>query len=1563
MGLPIAIGTKNVSSYPTKREFIERVWLKDEDLTLVKTSREPIAHFVTIATHPEWQAVITFTYWDKLRMSATSRAYYNHTVVELQVRIFPASGSVSATFYRDTVYHVKIPSHHHHHHPQGNPSNVAETASHETPSSETTAVGAIPELHCRPQAIFSADHRFLSCIVPSLQSVEENQVVVFQLRKPRIDTTVPQKLPPLPSYMIAPNNSSAAPGVGSTTSVAQNHSPTVIIVTKPIIIRNHVMESNPTLLGAVCLCDLAHRTVHDPIHTDVAGIRLLIIACVNGTIQVFSYQQLTLVGILFQLPNLSTLPMCHMGYIARQYPSETLVGRLSLIDHEGKLLLFRTQSRRLNENEIHDTKTKSEYDNCNGSDDALNLPSFPKRSQTTSTGNNKTNNHNKLSGGKVALSLVDEAHDIPGTFHTATWISESYLATLDLSGTCVTVFALTGESDMTWCALSTISWNATRLEEMASSTLHLDAVDVIPTTRVAKHQAKDVKNLQYDEHSDCLVISTGLSDTVVFAALWHWRTNTEGFTLVKRCLSGVLYSQLTMVVGGNLHPTILSDITFLENDVRLRKDTYETALLSPSNCQVVTAPNLRRECPLMLSSKTLSCPRVTRCSLRKDYQVEWFEASIPSHYYGAYGPPNIATIGRRWGRSVAIASAKGFCTLDLLESLYVKETNNAKVWQHKCPRWFQFKWDSDERKFEVVAMTWWEVTERPDSLDGKELDDILVVVLHNDTDDSYYLSCWSKKMLDVHHQLIRSHDQPIKSLWGFRLSSGFRPTGIDLMEQPLSKDLSSSRKAAVLIRGDREATTFLYFQLQIVQRSQGKKVESYLGSVPLEVRACCALQCSVGGPCDLFLANAKFDFDLADGNVPNVETDKANTHLAVLGVIRRVGWGLDALALDATGIYLVGQVIKLPTPAKVSGNSFVSSFWFVESRTDMISSIPMECVIWSIQLTTGKLLTWSIPCDTSSNAVDAYSKMNIDGVGCTMFGNTHVHTSSSLFGCASHAGSSSRWMQPSSSNTSAELPLGPLRSSSFPCIVGVGQGCQKFHRSLGENVSIGNFRSDFLQHEIFGPSAFALCPPVFLSSMFSLTAELAGFNHNIEQAAQVMNRYLSGKLSNLVLGDTSVMALQLFVIRLVEDIAELAKDPHSNDHLTKIRCIYALVVDAIRKNMRPIQFTSFFLEVGRQVEPGCYPYIYPLPCSPDYTYPGESLDDLITIALTQGSISTTMAALPLISCTKSSHTLCNEIFCFCLGKLRDSLRDTNLRLNNLSEERKVVADLFCYGLKLEETSSFATISVCSSDDATSTSSNDRFYTRSKSQLIFCGLSKWFGKEKDLDEEEAEIYEAASSFIASSLGSDSVILGSDFSSNSQSGSQRPTLGKAEGWAGTMRATAARFLLETIYSSTMSHPWASAAAYSSVLLGDDRSGFQSASCSMIRRSIVENYASLMTKLMHNEEGAPSFLKANMHSCQEQISKEQASEVVDLSLILLESESTGSITVDLILTCVIAAHVAGRVEEVLVDDSECPILPFYLEAKQYCRFPLNTPLESSLEQRQNESAQCQWLLNSVG
>ena len=137
-------------------------------------------------------------------------------------------------------------------------------------------------------------------------------------------------------------------------------------------------------------------------------------------------------------------------------------------------------------------------------------------------------------------------------------------------------------------------------------------------------------------------------------------------------------------------------------------------LLSPCFCQPKTAHNV---------------------------SLQWDEVRVPPSYVAYNGPCRIAAIGKDRGRSIAVASSRGLCVLDLSRMKHLESDQASSVILHKTPRWKLFSNINDEQRFRIVSMSWWECG----------VEDFLLAVVQYTNIESLHLVCWSRKRCVVHN--------------------------------------------------------------------------------------------------------------------------------------------------------------------------------------------------------------------------------------------------------------------------------------------------------------------------------------------------------------------------------------------------------------------------------------------------------------------------------------------------------------------------------------------------------------------------------------------------------------------------------------------------------------------------------------------------------------------------------------------------------------------------------------------------------------------------------------------
>jgi hypothetical protein len=140
------------------------------------------------------------------------------------------------------------------------------------------------------------------------------------------------------------------------------------------------------------------------------------------------------------------------------------------------------------------------------------------------------------------------------------------------------------------------------------------------------------------------------------------------------------------------------------------------------------------------------------------------QSKVPSSYRCSNGCLEIAAVGKKYGRSIAVAASLGFCILDLCfgrdERLFAGADNDERFLspctsgfecsEERCslgvgvhhPKWRLFR-EIDERSFRVQTMAWWE---RNSIMQNSSEDILLCTVNYVEEDcDQFYLAAWSRR--------------------------------------------------------------------------------------------------------------------------------------------------------------------------------------------------------------------------------------------------------------------------------------------------------------------------------------------------------------------------------------------------------------------------------------------------------------------------------------------------------------------------------------------------------------------------------------------------------------------------------------------------------------------------------------------------------------------------------------------------------------------------------------------------------------------------------------------------
>jgi hypothetical protein len=1180
---------------------------------------------------------------------------------------------------------------------------------------------------------------------------------------------------------------------------------------------------------------------------------------------------------------------------------------------------------------------------------------------------------------------IEPVWDLPGSFVAARWISGSYLALLEGStGNNKCIVRVWGLYDQGRAEpVSTLEVVADRLYEDAHTTFVMDQTYGDENETVQSGDARlwiyGSLGIEYDDYSGCLAVSSvlikagdnldgqclaneTLGEPCPFVCIWNWRTNIEGLTIapssshkIIRTPGVSLVSRLFFVKderGRSKFCHIIASVG--QRPSRIRKELYETGILSPPSDTYFHATRIREANSLLLSSSSVSYPHISRASATDDFEVEWRESSIPSGYLSCCGPPILATVGRRFAKCIAVASSRGICSLDCSastpsKSLSRMDTSEKSKHAHSNPRWHLFGNEAEERSFRVLAMKWWEGCEA--STDEHFSDSILVAVIYVEegNEKGYYLSCWSHRMLDVNHQLLRpASDSVLGYRWGIRLPNSFSPAYLEVLEQPASSEAllndPLSRKAVVVLADSSVSTHFQVFQMQVFPRKTDNAT-SYAGRKSYAAIARFSASGSIGYSASIFLASASFSFDLHPRKQVHGFHRLDDNYVATCGAIRAYGGGVDALIISEAAVSSTKAVLDPANSCRDSTTaSELSRFWLA----NIITSEDIVSFSWILQLADGRLLCWTVPCITDHD---------VQGTalgGSSVSTSNHVDSDSPFvpqtfpyFGRTCLAGNTSTWMQQSSAATNYDFSLGCVPGSRFGCILSAGQACRKLHRSLCDDFERDLFRPDFLEHDLLSPTDFVMSPPAYIASVFAMILDAVGTQTTSSNDLDVGT--LTGQIvlpspGGDIFCDSTMMALQLLVLRSVEKVSMATKGDQSQFFA---KDLFRIVVAFVRHCATPLQFATLFVEVGRQIEPSYHPHLFPVPVASIHGGSSTTLDDLFDLLLENGSVSMPVAALPLFTNRETTRSSCASIFHRCLDLLDVSYgKGAALGFDVYKEERRVIGDIFRYGLKLEDPDDDDSDSKSS---FTADTSDDEDHGGGYS--IMCGMSRFFGGgRRRLKNDEQAIVDAASSFIVHGfdehLIEDHLPLLEPARTNGAgkhfNGVEAipHVVGNNRG-SQTVAGVAARYLLAVILADkTPDRPsgWKMAAETACLLVGESLTGFYTCSRDEFMDLVLQQSSTdiqfLVTAKPGQTGGLVGFWLRSIQECEQEIDSVQASRVLDLILILLaregESQDFAAEIPGLIMAAVVVAHATDRTTDLLTNDLDSRVCTSYLEAR---------------------------------
>jgi len=693
--------------------------------------------------------------------------------------------------------------------------------------------------------------------------------------------------------------------------------------------------------------------------------------------------------------------------------------------------------------------------------------------------------------------------------------------------------------------------------------------------------------------------------------------------------------------------------------------------------------------------------------------LQWEESSVPPTYIASNGPCQMAAVGKDYGRAIAVASSRGLCVLDLSRMPRIDTKQGDVVSLQKQPRWKLFSNINDEHRFRIESMSWWEC--------GCGEDFLLAVVQYTNI-ESLHLVCWSRKSLGFgSSQLLAESSNSTNSDYGLALPSGFRIQSMSIMKDPSVDATSNMSHRALLLLSyvssheDACGSSIKYavYQLQTKQSSNGK-IELVLarntafGRIPLQLGSSPDLF-RVETVTSIFLAGGSFAFDLDDTEVEEEEESSHEMMIAVVGVTT-LFQGLVAVCISPSGptLYrpsLLEKSMIDKFPSMGCRKSLIVSYWVSGTITNEKSCR----IAWNIAKNDGKVYCWSVPCRTMK---------------CTLSGqnqSSQYHSPGlekhSVIGEICHLGQSSLWMN-GATNSEREISLGPYRPLDFGCVLYAGQRSRKSPSPEGP-------ASFHVTSCTIGPPQFT--PFLYVSFLeVSSSSDDSGGN---ETNAILLRDHIKSTLQRVKGLGSSSSALRIITFKVVQ-LLDAGKD----GSWTTGKAILTEIVSIVKEMYDPLGFATFFLSVGRQLEPHQFNLIFPLP-SDDSLPVLRTAEDLFSLACSHGSLATAVSALPLFSSHEVSQQSVVKLIYHCLIKIEEDVQCYYSRTILTSEDdESYLHQLYWFGVKLEDALEIEK-SYADEDDEDALSEVDNHSIGSSQSSISAGSSTDGYEESSSDDDE------------------------------------------------------------------------------------------------------------------------------------------------------------------------------------------------------------------------------------
>jgi hypothetical protein len=366
-------------------------------------------------------------------------------------------------------------------------------------------------------------------------------------------------------------------------------------------------------------------------------------------------------------------------------------------------------------------------------------------------------------------------------------------------------------------------------------------------------------------------------------------------------------------------------------------------------------------------------------------------------------------------------------------------------------------------------------------------------------------------------------------------------------------------------------------------------------------------------------------------------------------------------------------------------------------------------------------------------------------------------------------------------------------------------------------------------------------------------------------------------------------------------------------------------------------------------------------------FTARSVVELFSLCIEENSLAASASALPLLSSRLQSRNYCDLLLARSIEAFIQNTDSSEAKFDFTQEERRVIGDIFRFGIKLEDAASFeAQLSTSESktkeedlealdpfledpDDITahvaSESSDSSEPIRARRSLICMS-----GRQSSIlsyivpsifpdgVEEEEAIRRAATSFIDSKNELTSI----DFLTLAEESDDDST-STPDGDLKSLGGLVGDVLVQLLRSPKIDHPWKTMSSLTRLLLQNEKSA--ASSHDILARAVEQARAGDFDQIVpmgyegDATERLVRFIVVEIGRCGFQINGLEAGLVVDLVLLLLQrlsdfplpSYQHSVVTSGLALIGVIAGHNSDRASKLLSSiDQECFLVKSYNIAK---------------------------------